>query len=272
MRLILGLDRPSAGRATVNGRAYRDLEAPLHEVGALLEARAIHTGRSAYNHLLAHGPDPRHRPRPRRRGDRARRASSTSRASASAGSRSAWASGSASPLRCSATRGTLILDEPANGLDPEGIRWIRNLLKQPGRRGPHGVRVLAPDERDRAHRRAAGRHRPWPADRRHLGRGVRRAAPPATPPCACAAPTPAGCATLLAAQGAHVEDDGDALSVSGSTSEAIGRLGARGRHRPVRADRRRRPRWRTPSCASPATRRVPRRPGRPRDEPVGASA
>ena len=53
MRLILGLDRPSTGSTTVNGKVYRDLEAPLHEVGALLEARAIHTGRSAYNHLLA---------------------------------------------------------------------------------------------------------------------------------------------------------------------------------------------------------------------------
>src|SRR5690348_8709183 len=53
MRLILGLDRPSAGSVTVNGREYRDFPAPLAEVGALLEARAIHTGRSARNHLLA---------------------------------------------------------------------------------------------------------------------------------------------------------------------------------------------------------------------------
>ncbi|MGH2894343.1 MAG: ABC transporter ATP-binding protein, partial [Solirubrobacteraceae bacterium] len=53
MRVVLGLDRPTSGRATVNGKAYADLPAPLHEVGALLEARAIHTGRSAYNHLMA---------------------------------------------------------------------------------------------------------------------------------------------------------------------------------------------------------------------------
>src|ERR1700739_712125 len=53
MRLILGLDRPTQGTATVNGKQYRDLVAPLHEVGALLEARAVHTGRSGYNHLLA---------------------------------------------------------------------------------------------------------------------------------------------------------------------------------------------------------------------------
>ena len=53
MRVILGLDKPTAGSARVNGRAYRVFPAPLHEVGAMLEARAIHTGRSAYNHLLA---------------------------------------------------------------------------------------------------------------------------------------------------------------------------------------------------------------------------
>src|SRR5689334_25378802 len=53
MRLVLGLDRPTAGDVTVNGKHYRELRAPLHEVGALLEARSVHTGRSAYNHLLA---------------------------------------------------------------------------------------------------------------------------------------------------------------------------------------------------------------------------
>src|SRR5690242_7515138 len=53
MRIILGLDAPTTGRATIGGRPYRALHAPLHEVGALLEARAIHTGRSAYNHLKA---------------------------------------------------------------------------------------------------------------------------------------------------------------------------------------------------------------------------
>src|SRR3989475_11563843 len=53
MRLILGLDRPTSGTVTVNGRLYREHAAPLHEVGALLEARSVHTGRTAYNHLLA---------------------------------------------------------------------------------------------------------------------------------------------------------------------------------------------------------------------------
>src|ERR1700754_5154444 len=53
MRMVVGLDLPTAGSVRVNGRAYHDFQAPLHEVGALLEARAIHTGRSAYHHLLA---------------------------------------------------------------------------------------------------------------------------------------------------------------------------------------------------------------------------
>ena len=53
MRLILGLDAPSAGEVTVNGKRYADHRAPMHEVGALLEARSIHTGRSAFSHLLA---------------------------------------------------------------------------------------------------------------------------------------------------------------------------------------------------------------------------
>src|SRR5437868_3812397 len=53
MRMILGLDAPTSGRVQVNGKAYRDLRAPLHEIGALLEARAVHTDRSAYHHLVA---------------------------------------------------------------------------------------------------------------------------------------------------------------------------------------------------------------------------
>jgi ABC-2 type transport system ATP-binding protein len=61
MRMIMGLDRPSAGTATINGRPYAKLEAPLHEVGALLEARAVHTGRSALNHLRAMAAPPAYR-------------------------------------------------------------------------------------------------------------------------------------------------------------------------------------------------------------------
>jgi ABC-2 type transport system ATP-binding protein len=128
IRLILGLDAPSSGDAHVNGKHYRDHPAPLHEVGALLEARSVHSGRSAFNHLLSlaqtHGI-------PRRRVDELidlvglhdvakKRAGQFS---LGMGQRL----GIASALLGDPS--TLILDEPVNGLDPEGIHWIRNLLK-----------------------------------------------------------------------------------------------------------------------------------------------
>jgi ABC-2 type transport system ATP-binding protein len=128
MRVILGLDTPTSGRVTINGQDYRDLAAPLHEIGAMLEARAIHTGRSAYNHLLAmaqtHGIG-------RRRVDEV---IGLVGLDAVAGKRvGSFSLGMGQRLGiASALLGdphTVILDEPANGLDPEGILWIRNLLK-----------------------------------------------------------------------------------------------------------------------------------------------
>src|ERR1700710_1213612 len=128
MRVILGLDAPTSGHVTVNGKAYRDLAAPLHEIGAMLEARAIHTGRSAYNHLLAmaqtHGI-------PRRRVDEViDMVGLQSVARKRAGSFSLGMGqrlGIASALLGDPK--TLILDEPVNGLDPDGVRWIRHLLR-----------------------------------------------------------------------------------------------------------------------------------------------
>jgi ABC-2 type transport system ATP-binding protein len=129
MRLILGLDRPTGGDVTVNGKHYSEHAAPLHEVGALLEARSIHTGRSASNHLLAlartHGIS-------RRRVDElvdlvGLRDVGRKRAgkfSLGMGQRL----GIASALL--GDPATVILDEPVNGLDPEGVHWMRNLMKQ----------------------------------------------------------------------------------------------------------------------------------------------
>jgi ABC-2 type transport system ATP-binding protein len=129
MRMILGLDAPTSGRVTVNGKAYRDHRAPLREVGAMLEARAIHTGRSARNHLLAMAATTGigrkrvneviemvglHEVADRRAGQ----------FSLGMGQRL----GIASALL--GDPATVMLDEPVNGLDPEGILWIRNLLKQ----------------------------------------------------------------------------------------------------------------------------------------------
>jgi ABC-2 type transport system ATP-binding protein len=128
MRLILGLDAPSEGTVTVAGKAYRDFSAPLHEVGALLEARSVHTGRSAYHHLLAlaqtHGI-------PR---SRVKELISLVGLDGVARKRAGQLSlGMGQRLGIAAALlgdpEVLILDEPINGLDPEGIRWIRDLLK-----------------------------------------------------------------------------------------------------------------------------------------------
>ena len=126
MRMILGLDAPT-GTVTVNGKRYREHKAPLHEVGALLEARSVHTGRSAYHHLLALARRTASRA-PRRRADRPGRAA---RGGAQAGRPVLAGHGPAPRDRGRAARGssTLMLDEPVNGLDPEGIHWIRNLLR-----------------------------------------------------------------------------------------------------------------------------------------------
>jgi ABC-2 type transport system ATP-binding protein len=128
MRLILGLDAPTAGNVLVNGKHYRDHAAPLHEVGALLEARSVHTGRSASNHLLAlaqtHGI-------PR---SRVTELIDLVGLHDVAGKRAGTFSlGMGQRLGIAAALlgdpSTLILDEPVNGLDPEGIHWIRNLLR-----------------------------------------------------------------------------------------------------------------------------------------------
>jgi ABC-2 type transport system ATP-binding protein len=129
MRLLLDLDEPTRGQARINGRRYREHKAPLFEVGALLEARAIHTGRSARNHLLAlaatNGVS-------RRRVDEL---IGLVGLDSVAGKRAGGFSlgmgqrlGIASALL--GNPHTLLLDEPVNGLDPEGVLWIRTLLKQ----------------------------------------------------------------------------------------------------------------------------------------------
>jgi ABC-2 type transport system ATP-binding protein len=129
MRLILGLDRPQAGTATIGGRRYADLPQPLRTVGALLEARAMHTGRSAYNHLLFLAQS---QGLPRSRvaevlalvglSEVARKRTGTY--SLGMSQRVGIAAAMLGEPR------VLLLDEPVNGLDPEGILWVRNLMKQ----------------------------------------------------------------------------------------------------------------------------------------------
>jgi ABC-2 type transport system ATP-binding protein len=129
MRLILGLDRPSAGDVTVNGKHYRDHSAPLHEVGALLEARSVHTGRSARNHLLAlaqtHGI-------PRRRVDELIDLVGLHDVAKKRAGQFSLGMGQRLGIATAllGDPSTVMLDEPVNGLDPEGIHWMRNLLKR----------------------------------------------------------------------------------------------------------------------------------------------
>jgi ABC-2 type transport system ATP-binding protein len=128
LRMLLGLDRPDAGQATIGGRRYRELPWPLRTVGALLEAKAFHPGRSARAHLAALAAS---------NGIRRSRVEEVlgvvgldGAAGRPAGS---FSLGMAQRLGVAAALlgdpGVLVLDEPVNGLDPEGIRWMRDLLR-----------------------------------------------------------------------------------------------------------------------------------------------
>ncbi len=129
MRMILGLDSPTSGTVTVNGKPFAEHARPLREIGALLEARAIHTGRSARNHLLAMAATA---------GIGSQRVEEVIEMvglTDVAGNRAgAFSLGMGQRLGiASALLGDpqmLILDEPVNGLDPDGVRWIRTLLRR----------------------------------------------------------------------------------------------------------------------------------------------
>lgn len=129
MRMIVGLDRPTAGTAEVNGRPYADLPAPLREVGVLLDARSAHRRRTAYKHLLAiaatHAIG----------AARVREVIGIAGLDAVADRRvGGFSLGMNQRLGIAAALlgdpQTIILDEPVNGLDPDGILWIRALLRQ----------------------------------------------------------------------------------------------------------------------------------------------
>jgi ABC-2 type transport system ATP-binding protein len=128
MRMILGLDHPTSGSAAINGKPYADLATPLRTVGALLEAKSVHTGRSARNHLLFLAQT---QGLPSRRVDAmldlvGLRPVANRRAGS-------FSLGMSQRLGVAAALlgdpEVLLLDEPVNGLDPEGVLWIRNLMK-----------------------------------------------------------------------------------------------------------------------------------------------
>jgi ABC-2 type transport system ATP-binding protein len=129
MRLIVGLDRPNAGSATIDGMPYERLKKPLTVVGALLEARALHPGRSAKNHLLYLAQT---------QGLPARRVDEVLELVGLSAVKNKRAGGFSLGMTqrlgiAAAMLGNprvLILDEPVNGLDPEGIRWVRTFMRQ----------------------------------------------------------------------------------------------------------------------------------------------
>ncbi|MCL2419855.1 MAG: ATP-binding cassette domain-containing protein [Conexibacteraceae bacterium] len=225
MRLILDLDNPTRGHAIVNGKRYRDHAAPLHEVGALLEARAVHTGRTGYNHLLAlaqtHGI-------PRRRVNEV--IDIVGLESVANKRVGGFSLGMGQRLGVAAALlgdpATVILDEPANGLDPEGIRWIRNLLKSlaaEGRTVFLSSHLMSEMEQTAERLIVIGKGR-LIADT-DVASFVADASSGA--PVRVRSPQPAEMAEALRAGGGRTEpDEGGALKVFGLTTEQVGEIAA----------------------------------------------
>ncbi|MEV1331593.1 ATP-binding cassette domain-containing protein [Micromonospora costi] len=225
MRMILGLDRPTAGRALVGGRPYRELRHPLYEVGALLDAKAIHPARSGRAHLLAMA---------RSNGVPARRVDEVlatvgldDRAAAKPGRTLSLGMGQRLGI-AGALLGdppVLMFDEPVNGLDPDGVRWVRQLMRSLAEQG----RTIFVSSHLMSEMQLT-------ADRLVvIGRGRLLADAPITEVIAGSAvavrvrsPQPAGLAALadrLTATGATVETAGpDELTVTGATADRIGDL------------------------------------------------
>jgi ABC-2 type transport system ATP-binding protein len=129
MRMILGLDRPTAGSVTVNGRRYPDSPAPLREVGALLEARALHPGRSARNHLRWLAAS---NALPASRVDEVLQLVGLEKVADQRVGKFSLGMGQRLGIAVAllGEPPVVVLDEPVNGLDPEGIRWVRNLARR----------------------------------------------------------------------------------------------------------------------------------------------
>src|SRR5215831_17805482 len=222
MRLILGLDRPTSGTVTVNGRPFGQLAWPMREVGALLDAKAVHGGRSAYNHLLCVAQT---NSLPRRRIGEVLELVGLSEV---AGKRSkGFSLGMGQRLGIAAALlgdpQILMFDEPVNGLDPEGILWIRNLMKAlaaEGRTVFVSSHLMSEMENTADHLLVIGRGRliadctvdEFIAANSQLNVRVRT-------------PQPDQLAKLVAAAGATVREDGDgSMVVSGLDPVRVGDL------------------------------------------------
>jgi ABC-2 type transport system ATP-binding protein len=224
MRLVLGLDRPTSGTARVNGRQYAGLDAPLREVGALLEARSLHAGRTARNHLRVLAAT--HGIAVSRVDELLEFVGLTEVANKRVG---AFSLGMGQRLGVAAALlgdpSVLLLDEPANGLDPEGMRWIRHLLSRlaaEGRTVFVSSHVMSEMQQIAEHLVVIGRGRliaDCPVGEfvaRGTGSKVR-----------VRSPQLAQLVADLVDAGAVVDEERDAAEVSGLTAEEIGELAAR---------------------------------------------
>jgi len=222
MRMILGLDAPTQGSVTVNGLPYREHAAPLREVGALLDARSVHPGRSAYHHLLALAQTGGIR---RSRVDEV--VDAVGLGGAARRRAGGFSLGMGQRLGIAAALlgdpGTVILDEPVNGLDTEGIRWIRSLLQglaAEGRTVFVSSHLMSEMAMTAQHLIVIGRGR-LIADT-GMEEFVARAAPGVV---RVRSTDPAALAALLRSRDGAVTEAGDGgLAVSGLTTDEVGRL------------------------------------------------
>jgi ABC-2 type transport system ATP-binding protein len=225
LRIVLGLERPTSGSATVEGKAYAALDDPVHTVGALLDGGMLHPGRSGRNHL---------RSLARASGVGDARVTDLLELVALTGAADRRAGGYSLGMRqrlglAAALLGdprVLVLDEPANGLDPQGIRWLRDFLRSlsgEGRAVLVSSHVLAEvsqtaDEVVVINHGRSVAQAPLAELTARAGGGMRVAGPDA-----------ARLGELLRADGAEVTGDGDqAIVVRGRSGEEIGRVVAGG--------------------------------------------
>src|SRR5487761_596662 len=219
MRCILGLDYPNEGTITVDGKSYHDMAYPMREVGALLEAKAVHGGRSAYNHLLCLAQT---NSLPRRRvGEVLELVGLTEVAKKRS---KGFSLGMSQRLGIAATLlgdpKVLMFDEPVNGLDPEGILWIRNLMKAlaaEGRTVFVSSHLMSEMENTADHLLVIGRGRLIAncTVAEFIARNSVQAVRVRTP-------QPIELARAVSAKGATTATNDDAIEVRGMTAEAVG--------------------------------------------------
>ena len=226
MRMILGLDRPSAGSATINGRSYRDLTAPMREVGALLDPKAVHPGRTARTHLswLARAGGIS-RTRVEEVLDLVGLIGVADRRVGGFSLGMYQCLGIASALL--GDPGTLLFDEPVNGLDPEGILWVRGLMKD---LAAEGRTVFVSSHLMGEMQQTADRVVLIGRGRLISDLGVAELTGRGSGNCVkVVSPQSAELAALLAGEGASIQDEGKAdggLLVSGMEARRIGDVAA----------------------------------------------